>query len=34
VEEALQALWDDGKIVLPVVRVDFSTIALSRAEQN
>ena len=26
-EEALQALWDDGKIVLPVVSVDFSTIA-------
>jgi CRISPR-associated protein Csb1 len=26
-EEALQALWDEGKIVLPVVSVDFSAIA-------
>ncbi len=26
-EEALQALWDDKRIALPVVSVDFSTIA-------
>jgi CRISPR-associated protein Csb1 len=26
-EEALQALWDDKRIALPVVRVDFSSIA-------
>lgn len=26
-EESLQALWDDKKIALPVVTVDFSTIA-------
>lgn len=26
-EEALQALWDDGKISLPVVSVDFKSVA-------
>lgn len=26
-EEALQALWDDGKIALPVISVDFSAVA-------
>ncbi|GAP66038.1 CRISPR-associated protein [Mizugakiibacter sediminis] len=26
-EEALQTLWDDGKIALPVISVDFSSVA-------